>query len=352
MRLCIYKENHVTAGLIATLIAGLVTTAPAANMPGEWMQVAHHQLGGDGGWDLMAIDAATRRLFIARDTRVMVVDLDKGTLIGEIAGLTRAHGVALAPKRHRGFATSGGSDEVVVFDLDSLAIVDRVPAQGTNPDAIAYDDASGRAFVFNGRSNDASVLDAATDKMVAKVALPGKPELAVGDGHGTLFVNLEDKAHVARIDARTAKVTADWALGSCEEPTGLAFDSAHRRLFSVCSNHEMAIVDSANGHLVGKAPIGDGPDGAVFDPKSSNVFSSNSDGTMTVVHEDDPARFRVVATVPTPARSRTIVLDPDVGHVVLATAEFGATPPADAEHPHPRPPMAAGTFGIVEIGRR
>ena len=337
--------------LFGTLLCVLATGAAATSSKSEWTTLAHHQLGGEGGWDLMAIDTPTRRLFIARDTRVMVVDLDRGVSVGEIGGMTRAHGVALAPKQHRGFATSGGSDEIVVFDLDTLATIARVPAQGSNPDAIAFDEASGRVFAFNGHSNDASVLDAANGRFVEKIALPGKPELGVSDGHGAIFVNIEDKAHIARIDAKTAKVTADWPLGSCEEPSGLALDVMHERLFSVCGNHEMVVVDARSGRIVATLPIGDGPDGDAFDPTTSNIFSSNSDGTLTVIHEDAPDRYRVTANVATPPRSRTIVLDPRGGRVVLPGATFGATPAPDAEHPHPRPPMQSGSFGFIVVGQ-
>ncbi len=315
----------------------------------EWKEQSRHILGGAGGWDLLTVDAPTRRVFITRGDHLMVADVDSGKIVGDVPGLKSAHGVALVPNLHRGYVSSGGDDHVVAFDLASLKPLASI-ATGKNPDAIAYDSASGHIFVFNGKSNDATVIDPALNTVVATITLPGKPELAAADGHGKIFVNLEDKNRLAVIDSKTNAVVVDWALGECDEPTGLAVDIKHARVFSVCANRQMTVLDAGNGHVVASVPIGDGADGATFDAASANAFSSNSDGTLTIVHEDDPDHFRVLANVPTPARSRTITLDEKTHRVVLPIAEFDPAPAATAQTPHPRPLMKAGSFGFLVVG--
>src|SRR5581483_3372391 len=248
--------------------------------------------------------------------------------------------------------SSGGDDRVVAFDLDTLKPVADIAVTGKSPDAMLYDEASGRVFAFNAGSDSASVIDPATNKVAATIALPGRPELAASDGHGKVFVNLEDKSQIAEIDADADKVIATWPLGSCEEPSGLAIDAAHGRLFSVCANKQMAVLDAADGRVLASIPIGSGPDGAAFDAASGNAFSSNSDGTLTIVHEDDPTHFRVLANVATPARARTIALDAKTHHVLLPFAEFGAAPAPTSSEPHPRPPMKPDSFGLLVVGRQ
>jgi len=342
----------MTKGLVIgfAAISALAAGSAHATDADAWKELSRHTVGGVGGWDLLEVDAASRHLFITRGEHLMVLDLDSGKSVGDITGLHRAHGVALVPSLHRGYVSSGGDDRVVAFDLRTLKPLVDI-ATGKNPDAMVYDAVSRRVFALNGRSNDATVIDPATDKAVGTVALPGKPELAVSDGHGHVFVNLEDKNQVAAIDTKTNSVTQTWSLGSCEEPSGLAMDVAHARLFSVCSNKQMAVLDAKDGKIVATVPIGDGPDGATFDPASGNAFSSNSDGTLTVVHEDDPSHFRVLATVVTPARARTITLDEKTHRVVLPFAEFGTAPAPTAEQPRPRPPMKPDSFGYVVVGK-
>jgi YVTN family beta-propeller protein len=248
--------------------------------------------------------------------------------------------------------SSGGDDRVIAFDLGTLKVTGEIAVDGKNPDAMLFDDASGRVFVFNGGSDNVSVIDPATEKVVATMPAPGKPELAVSDGRGKIFFNLEDKNEIAQADARTAKVQATWPLGTCEEPTGLAIDVVHRRLFSVCANRQMIVLSADDGHRVASVPIGARPDGAAFDPESATAFSPNSDGTLTVVHEDDPDHYRVVANVATPPRSRTIAWDAGMHRAVLAIAEFGAAPAATPKEPHPRPSMKPDSFGLLIVGRR
>jgi YVTN family beta-propeller protein len=329
------------------LLACAISTAQGATP--QWHEIAHYPVGGSGGWDLMAVDASARRVYVTRGNHVMVVDADRGSLAGDIGGLQKAHGVALVPARRHGYITSGGDDFVVVFDLDSLKVTKKI-AVDHNPDAIVYEPKSGKVFAFNGKSNNVSVIDAATDERVATIALPGKPELAVSDDDGTVFVNLEDVAKVAAIDARAARVVSVWALADCEEPSGIAIDAARRRVFSVCQNRHMVVTDARNGRHVATVPIGTGPDGAAFDPRSGDVFSSNSDGTLTIVGGAGRNKYRVLQTLSTPERSRCITFDAKLHRAVLATATFGATPQATAADPHPRPPMQPDSFQLLIVG--
>ena len=331
------------------LLSTAFCSAQAADR--SWQEVARHNLGGAGGWDLLTVDAASRHVFITRGEHLVIANVDSGKAVGDVPGLKRAHGVVIVPALQRGFVSSGGDDRVVAFDLHSFKPLADIPT-GKNPDAMVFDSASRHLFVFNGRSNDATVIDPATNKVIATLALPGKPELAVSDGHGKVFVNLEDKNQIAAIDTRANTVVGTWPLGTCEEPTGLAFDVRHARLFPVCSNKELVVLDARSGKVVASVAIGDGPDGAVFDAESGNVFSSNSDGTLTVVHEDDPDHFHVLATVATPARARTIALDDKTHDVVLPIAEFGVAPAPTTKEPHPRPPMKTDSFGFLVVGQR
>lgn len=343
------RLSFLASGIAIALTAFASVDAAESS---DWSVLNHYKVGGAGGWDLLAVDGDARRIFVTRGDHLMVVDADSGKVAGDVSGLSRAHGVALVPSLKRGYVSSGGDDRVVAFDLATLKTVEQIPVGGKNPDAMLYDSASNRVFAFNGRSNNVSVIDPSTDKVVAMMPVPGKPELAVSDGAGKIFFNLEDKNQIARADAKTAKVTATWSLGTCEEPTGLAIDAAHRRLFAVCANKQMVVVDAGNGHVVATVAIGDGPDGATFDPQSGIAFSSNSDGTLTLVHEDDPDHYRVVATVTTPPRSRTIALDPKTHHVILPTAEFDTAPAPTAAEPHPRAPMKADSFGLLVVGKK
>ena len=238
------------AALCGTLALG-ATAAPAADA--TWKEIARHKLGGAGGWDLLAVDGDAARVYVTRGERLLVVDADSGKALGDVDGLKRAHGVALVPALQRGYVSSGGDDKVIAFDLATRKRVAEI-ATGKNPDAMLYDASSKHVFAFNGRSNDASVIDPATNAVVATIALPGKPELAASDEKGTVFVNLEDKNQVAALDVKKNSVRAVWSLGSCEEPSGLALDVAHRRLFAVCQNKQMAVLDADSGKVeIGRA---------------------------------------------------------------------------------------------------
>jgi YVTN family beta-propeller protein len=307
-------------------------------------------LGGEGGWDLLAVDSAAHRLYISRSTHVMVVDTDSGAIVGEIPNTPRVHGIALAPEFGKGFTTNGGDATVTIFDMKTLKPSAQVKV-GENPDAIVYDPASKRVFVFNGDSKDTTVIEARTGAVAGTVALGGKPELGVADEHGRIYVNLEDKSQVVAIDSRRLKVDATWPLAPGKEPTGIAMDRKHRRLFVTCSNKLMAVLNADNGKLVTTLPIGSGVDGAAFDSERQLAFSSNGEGTLTVIHEDAPDKFSVIENAATQRGARTIDLDQKTHRVFLVTAEFGPPPAPTAAQPRPRPSIVPGSFTVLVFGR-
>ena len=335
------KRGIVWTGLL--LVAGIASGAHAANyaIADKW------PLPGDGGWDYLSVDSAAHLLYQSRATHVAIVDIANGKIVGDIADTPGVHGIALAADLGRGYISAGITNRVKVFDLRTRAVIDNI-AVGTKPDAILYDPYSHRVVAFNGGSDNASVIDTATNTVVATIELGGGPEFARSDGTGRLYVNLEDKNQLAVIDMATLKVTARWPLPGCESPSGLALDAAHRRSFSVCSNAAMTILDTSDGRAVATLPIGHGVDGAQFDPDSQNAFSSNGEGTLTVVHESDPEHFAVIQTLATAKGARTLALDPATHRLYLPTASFGPVPAA-AQGTRPRPPILPGSFVILTV---
>jgi len=341
----------LTAALLVTLMlmqgAGL---AAAADPKFDYGIVQRFKLGEPGGWDYLTVDARTHRLFISRPDRVMVIDVQDGKVLGAIADTQGVHGIVLVPALGRGFTSNGRANTLTEFDLTTLKTMRTIPAGGENPDALLYDAYSRHLFAFNGRSHDISVIDPATGKLVATIPAGGKPEFAVSDDKGQVFVNIEDTSELKRIDANTNKVTATWKLNDCEEPSGLALDVAHQRLFSVCQNGKMAVTDARTGKHVASVAIGKGPDAAAFDAERGLVFSSNGeDGNLTVVHEDTADSYRVLANVVTQKSARTMALDPGNHRIYLVGAAFGPAPASSTEQPHPRPAMAEGSFAVLVV---
>lgn len=306
-------------------------------------------LGGDGSWDYVALDTARDRLFIARANRMMVVDEHTGKLLGEIGGLDRGHGVALAYPTGRGFITSGEDSAVTMFDLATLRPLGKITA-AVDDDATQYDPASRDVFTFNGDAGSATVIDPAAGERVATIPLGGKPEFGVSDGAGHLFVNIADKNQIVEIDSRARTVTRRWDV-PCTEPTSLAIDVVHHRLFSGCRSKVMVISDAAAGKVVATVPIGSGVDASAFDPATRDAFASNGDGTLTVIHEDSPNAYHVVQTVKTVEGARTMTIDPRTHTIYIVSAKFGAPPAPTAAQPHPRPPVLPGTFTLLELQR-
>jgi YVTN family beta-propeller protein len=307
-------------------------------------------LGGDGGWDYLTLDASARRLYISRSTEVIIIDPDSGKQVGTLAGTPGVHGIAVAPELGTAYTSNGRDGTVTVFDLRTLRQLARVTV-GTNPDAILYEPTTKRVFAFNGGSRNASVIEAQAWSVVDALPLDGRPEFAVADGLGFVYGNLVDRSEVVKIDARQLSIVARWPLAPCVNPTGIAMDVRRQRLFVSCANRLMAIVDADQGTVIATLPIGAGCDAMAFDPQANLAFSSNGDGTLTVVREDGPDKFSVVENVATKIGARTMALDSSRQRIYLVTAEFGPRPAASANQPNPRPPILPGTFTLLVLAR-
>jgi DNA-binding beta-propeller fold protein YncE len=329
--------------LVAILLA--ITTSPAC----AYHVVREIKLPGAEGWDYLTFDGPRDRLFIAHGTHVEVLDTSTFALTATIGDTAGVHGVALANALGRGYVSAGGTSSIVVFDLKSLARIGEIRSTGDNPDAILYEPTTHRVFAFNGRGRNVTAIDAVTNEVAGSIALDAKPEFAVSDDAGRVFVNLEDRNSIAALNPRTLAVEATWPMAGCEEPTGLAIDRRHHRLFAACSNKVMAIVDSTTGRGIAQVPIGAGVDGAAFDSAEQLAFASGSDGTLTVIHEDTPDKFTVVETVATRPGARTLTLDEHTHRIFLATAQRNPVPAPTSDQPHPRPTVVPGTFEVLVV---
>ena len=325
---------------------------PAASGPSGYHLAATWKPGGEDGWDYLLFDPEANRLYVTRTDRVQVIDGDKGTLLGEVPGLDGGHGVALAPEFNRGFATSGKGNAVVVFDLKTLKPIGEPVPVGKKPDAIVYEPLTKHVFAFDGKSEDATVIDAATAKVIATIPLGGGPEFAAVDGKGALYVNLEDKSATLAIDTQKNTVTQHWPIAPGEEPSGLALDAAKHRLFAGCRNETMAILDVESGKVLATPVIGKGVDACAFDPGTGFAFASCGDGTLTVVRED-PAKAGgyMTETIKTQRGARTMALDPKTHAVYLAAADFEAAPTPAADEKPKRPKMLPGSFVVLKFTR-
>jgi YVTN family beta-propeller protein len=336
---------------ISLFAISFFTSLAHGTAAGDYAVQNQFLLGGPGGWDYLTMDSPAKRLFISRSDRVMVVNTHNGALIATIPDTQGVHGIALAPALGKGFTSNGRADTVTVFDLASLQPIGTIDVGGHNPDAILFDTASRKLYTFNGRSQDISVIDPGRAAVIAKIPAGGKPEFAATDGAGRIFFNIEDKSQIGVIESSSDKSIATWPLTRCEEPTGLAIDTRHHRLFSVCGNGVLAVTDTTSGKHVAEVPIGKGPDAAAFDVKRDLIFSSNgADGTLTIIHEDDPDHYSVVGTVPTQKSARTMALDPQTHRIYLVAADFGTPPDPTLDQPHPRPPVLDGTFKVLIVG--
>ena len=312
--------NIQKAARISLVFLATVAVATGA----DYKVVNTWKLGGDGGWDYIKADSNGHRLFIARATRVMVIDTTSGKQVGEIPGTAGVHGVALDPEIGRGFTSNGREDMVSEFDLKSLAVEKKIKV-GNRPDAILYDPFSKRVFTFNAGSKDTTAIDASKGEVAGKVDLGGKPEFAATDEKGTVFVNIEDTSELVAFDPQKLAVKSRWKLTDCEEPTGLAMDLKNRRLFVGCSNKKMAIVNADNGKIVAAPAIGDGCDATAFDPDWGLAFASAGDGTITVVKEDGGDKFGVAQTLTTQKGARTMTLDEKTHQLFTVTATVTGT---------------------------
>jgi YVTN family beta-propeller protein len=327
----------------------IISVSNLAGQNSHYKLIKKIGLEGNGGWDYLVSDDSTGRLFVSHGMVVNVVMAYNGQTVGSIPDTKGVHGIALARDLNKGFVSCGKDTSVVVFDLTTLAVIARVKVTGQNPDAILYDAFSQKVFVYNGRSSNATVIDAKSNAVTETIALPGKPEFSVSDGAGKVYVNIEDKNKVCMINSATLKLEKTWDLGKGEEPSGLALDNKNHRLFSVCGNKLMIILDANSGKQIAELPIGDYVDGAAFDPAKERAYSSNGDGTLTVVQGTNGKDYKVLETVTTQKGARTITLDRKTHHIFLPTAQFGETPAATNENPHPRPQLLPNSFVVLDI---
>jgi DNA-binding beta-propeller fold protein YncE len=335
--------------IVALVITtGLVSTALAQSSP---YRVTHtYTLGGDGGWDYVVPDPPQHRVFIGRQNRVMVVDENTGKLLGEVMGINGAHGTAIATATGHGFATSGTDQSVVMFDLKTFKTLGRIPA-AEDADAIVYDRASNRVFTFNGDAHSSTVIDPVAGKLITNIPLGGKPEYGASAGDGKVYANLTDTSEIVEIDAKTATVTRRWPAAPCKQNVSMAIDTAHHRLFSGCRSGVLAVSDYRAGRTITTLPIGMGVDGAGYDPASGDVFATNADGTLTIIHQDDPDKYHVIQTLQTPQGSRNMGLDPTTHRVYVVSGQFGPPPVGAAPGGRGRGAVLPGTFTMMVVER-
>jgi YVTN family beta-propeller protein len=333
----------------AALLCGLLAAPAHLNAQKPYHIVDRWKLGGEGGWDYLLADPPAHRLYLTHGSRVDVLDTQTGKAVGAITNLQGTHGVALDGAGKLGYISDGRANAVVVFDRATLAIVATIPV-GQNPDAIIFEPSTQTVWTFNGRSKDASVIDPATRKVIATIPLPGKPEFAVVDGLGTIYDNIEDKNELVRLDAKAKAMTAEWPMSGCESPSGLAFDIAGGRLFSVCDGKKMAVTDAKTGKQLALPAIGDGPDAAGWDDAHKLAFASCGEGVLSVIDASAPG-YPAIESLPTQRSARTMAYDPAADRIYLVAAELGPRPEPTAENPRPRPPIVPGSFTVLVIAR-
>ena len=344
-------KNSLSVLAAAMCLAVVTTTAVSAEPPaGTFEVVDHWKIGGEGGWDYLLADPSAHVLYVTHGPRVEIIDTKTGKTAGSLTGFKGTHGVALDQAGKFGYVSDGAGNAVWVFDRHTFQMGASIPA-GTNPDGIIFEPVTKTVWAFNGRSNDATVIDADSQKVVTTIKLSGKPEFPAVDGKGNVYVNIETKNSIVKLDAKTKSVVAEWPLAGCESPSGMAIDTAGHRLFSVCDGKKMAVTDYLSGKVLATPTIGDSPDAAGYDPKTGLAFSSNGDGTLTVIDTKD-AGYKVVQTVATQKGARTMAFDPANGRVYLVTAEMGPRPPATEAVPHPRPQVLPGSFQILVVERK
>jgi YVTN family beta-propeller protein len=326
-----------------------ILALPAFGQPGPGYHILKsYTLGGDGGWDYLNLDPATGNLFITRGSHVMVVDPASGKQLADITGLQGIHGTTFIGER--AYVSEGGANRIAVIDTRRFSKIAEI-AVGTRPDGILYDPFSKRIFTFNGASKDTTAVDPVSGNAVGTVPLGGKPEAAVSDGAGTIFVNIEDKSELVAFDAKTLTVKQHYPLAPCQEPSGIAADLSHGRIFSGCDNRMIAVIDMKTGKAVAQIPIGEGVDANRFDPATGLVFSSNGEsGTLSIAHEDSPTKFTLLQNLVTAEGARTMELDPKSHRVYVVTADRKPGTPT-ADRPNPRPVPVPGTFRLLVIGR-
>ncbi len=343
-----HSRSARAAAVFVAVIFLLAVFAQAAPGPSGYHILKTVPIGGKGSWDYCVVDSAARRVYVSHGNHVVVLDADSGVVVGDIPNTLGVHGIALATDLNRGFITAGRANTIIIFDLKTFKTIDTVKARGLNPDAVYYDTGSKRVFAFNGGSANAVAINAADGKVAGMIAVGGKPEFAAGDDKGHVFVNVEDKSQLLEIDAQKLSVLHRWPLAGCKEPSGLAFDQKNRRLFSVCGNKKMMVVNADTGEVVATVTIGEDPDAAGFDPDTQLVFSSNGEsGDLTVIHQDSADKYTILENVPTRKYARTMAVDFSTHSIFLPFAEFEPVTPKGEEEP----PMKPNSFGVLLVGR-
>lgn len=335
--------------VLRSLAVATFAMAACALAQQPYRVVDHWKVGGTGGWDYLLADPSAHLLYLTHGPRVEVIDTQTGKAVGAITGMKGTHGVALDPEGAFGYISDGGANAVIVFDRKTFATLASIPA-GTNPDGITYEPVTKTVWAFNGRSRNATVINTRSRTVVATIALPGKPEFPQADGKGHVFDNIEDKNSIVRLDAATNTLTDTFPVAGCDSPSGLAMDREHSRLFAVCDNKKMGVLDANTGKELALVDIGDGPDAAGYDAKQQLAFSSNGEGTLTVVDANDG--YQPVETLATQKGARTMSFDSLTDRIYLVTAEYGATPEPTADHPRQRPAIIPDSFTVLVVARK
>ena len=336
-------KNH-----LALIILGVAILAPAASV-GNYHLAKEIPISGDGSWDYLTVDPDGRRLYVSHQTQVEVLDLDSEQFAGKVTDLNGVHGIAIASKLGRGFITNGLSSTVTIFDLKTLKHLGEVPA-GKSPDGVLYDSVSGRVFAFNHHGDNVTVFGASDGKVADTIELGGEPEFPVNDEKGGVWVNLEDKSTLVRLDAQSLKVISRWPTAPCEAPSSMAIDREHRRLFIGCNNQLMAVADADSGKIITTVPIGPHVDATAFEAATGLIFNANN-GSVTIIHQDSPDLYSTVETVTTKPKANTLAIDPKTHKVYLPSANV-TVPPATPENPRPAVLRAPGTFKILVLDKQ
>jgi DNA-binding beta-propeller fold protein YncE len=331
--------------VMATLVFSQLTVAQS-----KFHLIRKTVIGGEGGWDYLSVDSKNKVLYVSHSSQVEVLKLKTHERIGAVPNLQGVHGVIAVPSAGRGITTNGRSNSATIFDLKTLKAIVEIPT-GKNPDALLYDNFSKTVFIFNHSDVTATAVDIENGKVIGTIDLGGTAlEAGTSDEQGTIFVNLEEASEIVSFDAKSLVVKNRWKLAPCEEPTGLAIDRKNNRLFSACHSGVIMILDAKTGAIISQVPIGQRVDGVVFDPELKMAFSSNGEGTITVVQENSANEFKVLETITTAPAARTIALDPETHHIFVSTAQLGEVPAATAENPNPRPKVIPDTFMVLEYG--
>ena len=342
------KEVSSVSRWVAGCWLGLVCATAMGNGPYQF--VTEIPIGGEGGWDILTIDSAASRLYLSHATKVVVVDLRKNAVIGEIADTPGVHGFVAIPEIQRGFSSNGKESKSSVVDLTTLKTVSKIDT-GPNPDAIVYEPRHGEVYVFNHTGNSVTVINAKAATVSATIPLGGNPEFAaVDENAGRVYCNIEDKSEVAVIDADKHAVVAHWSLAPGEEPSGIALDATHHRLFSGCHNKMMVMLDTESGKVVDTVPIGAGVDGCAFDDERRIAFASCGDGTTTIAREVAPTKLTVIQSLKTEHGARTMALDPKTHRIYLPSAQFQPLPSPSPGMSPGRPSVVPNTLKLLVYG--